>query len=302
MSDDSRSHEDPVDPTRSRQRVDGGTSATDWKRVAEVFTAVAAAVGAAVVLLKALWNLDLPFILATAVLLAAAGGLGMYRLRRNPGWRPSFSMKTVPWVLVLLGVVLLAFAVWKLLGRGHQPPPVPLPKPSPSSSIGNALPPPPGACPVASATEDEATVASSSKVPTRVRFTDPKRGTPPTDVASTVCVEGTVENLLAGHDLWILSRPHDPSDPGTFYFVVGSGAVQVVNGFWSAADYSVGDESDKGKGFDYFAVDAGDDTCDNELRVAAQNVENGVPVRRVRFDVENICTVLKPPAPVTFKK
>jgi hypothetical protein len=155
---------------------------------------------------------------------------------------------------------------------------------------------------VESATDAEATVASSVKVPTQVRFTSPRRGAPPIDIASTVCVEGKVENLPAGHTLWILSRPRDPNDSKTFFFVVGDGAVRVVNGFWSTQAYSVGNESDKGKGFDYYAVDAGDDTCDNGLKVAAQSKENGVPVRRVRFDVESICTVLKPAAGVTFKR
>ncbi|WP_433788534.1 hypothetical protein [Actinoplanes sp. CA-252034] len=111
-----------------------------------------------------------------------------------------------------------------------------------------------------------------------------------------------MEDLRADHALWILSKPRDSDDAKTFFFVVGDTSVQVVNGFWSTQAYSVGNESDKGKGFDFYAVDAGDETCDNELKEAAKNREKGVPVRRVRFDVESICTVLEPAAGVTFKK
>jgi hypothetical protein len=170
-----------------------------------------------------------------------------------------------------------------------------------ASSTEEQAPAPFPSCSAASATDDEATIAFSPKVPTLVRFTSPKQGAPRIDIPSNVCVQGTVEKLPAGHALWILSKPRDSNDPKTFFFVVGGNAVQEGNGAWSTQAYSVGNETDKGKGFDFYAVDAGDDTCEKLLKVAAQSKENGVLVRRVRFDVQNICTILEPAAGVTFK-
>jgi hypothetical protein len=297
---------EPQDAAGPSTRQENQSFRRRFWSVAFVVLSVAAS---AVELLTAEWS-TLRTLLITSLIAGLAVGVWWLMKRRRQIASLSFGWLAV---LILLAVLLGAGGTsairWSLDGQTPSPPTIDAA--SPSSEVGPAnsapsteeqAPSPPGSCAEAPVTDAEATVASSGEVPTQVRFTSPKRGAPRIDIASTVCVEGTVENLPAGHALWILSKPRDPDDSKTFFFVVGDGAVRTENGFWSSQAYSVGNESDKGKGFDYYAVDAGDTTCNTKLKVAAQGKENGVPVRRVRFDVESICTVLKPAAGVTFRK
>jgi hypothetical protein len=136
---------------------------------------------------------------------------------------------------------------------------------------------------------------SSDKV--HVTFSEPPVDGPRISPGHAVLLKGKVEGLPARHALWILARAKDPKDPDTSYFVVGDFPVAHADGQWHVTNYSTGDDTDKGKAFEFYAVDAttGAGHCDAQLTAAA--AANGGD-RRVTFDVEQVCNVLRPPAVV----
>lgn len=77
-----------------------------------------------------------------------------------------------------------------------------------------------------------------------------------------VSVRGHVTGLPAGHEIWVLSRPPDPTSS---YFVVQGGPLDKGNGDFSGTDSSAGDPKDPhGTEYQYVAVDA-DPACSTQL-------------------------------------
>jgi hypothetical protein len=90
-------------------------------------------------------------------------------------------------------------------------------------------------------------------LPMLVAFSSPSSDTKPIAPKRTVELVGTLQNLPKGHELWIVSKPFETK---SFYYVVAGKLATNFDGNWNLKDENVGDNSDLGKGFYYYPVDA----------------------------------------------
>jgi hypothetical protein len=89
------------------------------------------------------------------------------------------------------------------------------------------------------------------------------------DAGASVAVSGTLSDI--GHDtLWLLTKP---DAGGGSYFLTDNAPVATRDGTWSFPDTGVGDDSDRGKGITYLAVDA-DASCASKLTAAGDAVDS----------------------------
>ena len=99
-------------------------------------------------------------------------------------------------------------------------------------------------------------------IPMLVNFSQPSSDTKPiTPKVTDVELVGTLRNLPKGHELWIVSKPFDAA---SFYYVVAGKRAARFDGNWNLKDENVGDNSDLGKGYYYYPLDA-DEKCAQAL-------------------------------------
>ena len=108
----------------------------------------------------------------------------------------------------------------------------------------------------------------------------------------SVTLRGHVSGLPAGHEIWVVSHPPDPTSN---YFIVQGGSVGTGGGDFYGTDSKVGNVSDPhGSGYRFVAVDA-DAGCSQQLaRISDESRSRGDMSYRIEEDLVAGCHLLKP--------